>query len=95
MRVPLCLFCCLVELEKLVGGADHGPFASDPVQPAEEELSELSGLLVLAEYRRDGVFSQPISATPAGAYDLVGHCLHQALLFDARHQPRSDRYSPR
>ncbi|MFO0188869.1 MAG: transposase, partial [Alphaproteobacteria bacterium] len=26
VRVPLCLSCCLVELEDVVGGADHGPF---------------------------------------------------------------------
>ncbi|MFN6264871.1 MAG: Bug family tripartite tricarboxylate transporter substrate binding protein, partial [Acetobacteraceae bacterium] len=25
VRVPLCLSCCLVELEDVVGGADHGP----------------------------------------------------------------------
>jgi hypothetical protein len=46
-----------------VGGADHGPFASDLVEPSEEELSEASGLLDLTEYRLGGVFSQPISAT--------------------------------
>jgi len=46
-----------------VGGADHGPFASDLVEPSEEELSEASGLLDLTEYRLGGLFSQPISAT--------------------------------
>ena len=79
---PLCLSCCLVEPEKVVGGADHGPFASDLVEPSEEELSEASGLLDLTEYRLGGVFSQPISATSPSASDLVGHCLHQGLSFE-------------
>jgi len=82
VRVPLCLSCCLVELEDVVGGADHGPFASDLVEPSEEELSEASGLLDLTEYRLGGLFSQPISATSPSASDLVGHCLHQGLSFE-------------
>ena len=82
VRVPLCLSCCLVELEDVVGGADHGPFASDLVEPSEEELSEASGLLDLTEYRLGGVFSQPISATSPSVSDLVGHCLHQGLSFE-------------
>ena len=60
-----------------MGGVDHGPFASDLVEPSEEELSEASGLLDLTEYGLGCVFSQPISATSPGASDLVGHCLHQ------------------
>lgn len=65
-----------------MGGADHGPFASDLVEPSEEELSEASRLLDLTEYRLDGMFSQPISARLPSASDLVGHCLHQGLSFE-------------
>ena len=49
-----------------MGGADHGPLASDLVEPSEEELSEASALLDLTEYRLGGLFSQPISATSPG-----------------------------
>ena len=65
-----------------MGGADDGPFASDLVEPSEEELSEASGLLDLTGYRLGGMFSQPISATSPSASDLVGHCLHRGLSFE-------------
>jgi hypothetical protein len=67
-----------------VGGADHGPFASDLVEPSEEELSEASGLLDLTEYRLGGVFSQPISATSPSTSNLVSHCLHQGFRLSTR-----------
>ncbi|MCA3324280.1 MAG: hypothetical protein INF75_06630 [Roseomonas sp.] len=38
-RVCLCLRCCLLQLEKVVAGADHGPFASDTVQAKEQQVS--------------------------------------------------------
>ncbi len=62
-----------MELEQVMGRANHGPFASNIVHPAEKELPEPSGLLDLAEYRLNGVFSQPVSARSPGAPDPVSH----------------------
>ena len=70
-----------VELEEIVGCAEPGPFGLNFVEPSEEELPESSGLLDLAEDGFDHLFSQAVSASPPGAADLVGHRLHQRLVF--------------
>ena len=46
-----------VELQQIVDGADHRPFASDLLETAEEELSEASGTLFLSEHRLDHLFA--------------------------------------
>ena len=58
--------CCGCELEEVVGGADQGPFVSDLVEAAQEELSEGAGGLDLAEDRFNDLLSQAISAAPPG-----------------------------
>ena len=73
--------CGRVELEEVVGGAEHGPFGLNVAEPSEEELPESSGLLDLAEDGLDHLFSQAVSASSPGAADLVGQRLHQRLGF--------------
>jgi hypothetical protein len=46
-----------MELEKVMNGADHRPFASDLIETAEEELSEASGAFHLSEDRLDHLFA--------------------------------------
>ena len=64
-----------------MGCAEHGPFRLNFAEPSEEELSESSGLLDLAEDGLDHLFSQAVPASPPGAADLVGHRPHQWLVF--------------
>ena len=66
--------CCFVQLEEVVCGADHRPFASDLGETAEEELSEASGLLDVPEHRLDHLLSQPVSTSPARPSDRVYPC---------------------
>ena len=56
-----------------MGGADQGPFVSDLVEAAQEELSEGAGGLDLAEDRFNDLLSQAISAAPPGPPELGGH----------------------
>src|SRR5687767_8637122 len=51
---------CACQLEQVVGGADERPFASGVVETSEEELSEASGLLDLAEDGLDDLLSQAV-----------------------------------
>src|SRR6185437_15503982 len=62
-----------------MGGADQRPLASHLVEASEEELSEASGLLDLAEDGLDGVFSQAIARAEAGAFELLGYGGHQGF----------------
>src|SRR3954447_18608421 len=55
---------CHCELEKVVGGADHGPFAPDLIEAAQEELAEASGMLDLSEHRLDHLLALPVNAAP-------------------------------
>ena len=76
--------CCLVQLEEVVGGADHRPLASDVRKSAEEELSEASGLLDVPEHRLDDLLAQPVSTSPPGLADRVGHGCMRGLRLSAR-----------
>ena len=80
--------CCPVQLEEVVDGADHCPLGSDVVETAEEELAEASGLLDLSEHRLDDLLAQPVSRSPSGPADRVGHCLHPWLAL--QHTPRCE-----
>src|SRR3954451_17457003 len=71
---------CHCELEKVVGGADHGPFAPDLIEAAQEELAEASGMLDLSEHRLDHLLSQPVTAAPPGSPQPLGHRAHQGSL---------------
>src|ERR1700722_4554593 len=65
--------CCVGEFEQIVDGADHRPLSSDLVEAAQEELAEASGVFDLAEHRFDDLFSQAVSAAPAGALEFCRH----------------------
>src|SRR4051794_26150683 len=75
-RLPAC-HC---ELEEVVGGADHGPFAPDLIEATQEELAEASGVLDLSEHRLDYLLSQPVTAAPPGSPQPLGHRTHQGSL---------------
>ena len=75
-----------MELEDVVEGADEGPFASDFVDPAHEELAEASGLLDLPEHRLDDLLSETVAAAPPAALETLAHGLDPraaALLLSA------------
>src|SRR5689334_16880332 len=65
--------CGVCELEQVVGGADHCPFLSDLVEPAEKELAKAPGMLDLTEHRLGNLLAQPIATAPARAFELCGH----------------------
>ena len=46
-----------MQLHDAVDRADHYPFASDAVEAASEELSEVSGLFDVAEYGLDDLLA--------------------------------------
>lgn len=58
---------------RFVGGADQRPFCLHLLDPAQQELTEVSCLLDLAEHRLDHLLAQPIAAAIAGAPELGGH----------------------
>ena len=72
--------CRLGELEQVVGGADHRPFASHLIKASKEELSEASGMFDLAKDRLDDLLAQSVAAAPAGTFELSGHSLHARAL---------------
>src|SRR5258705_11468855 len=65
--------CCVCELEEVVGGAEHCPLTSDLFEPAQQELSEPSGVLDVTEDRLNDLLSQPVAAAPPCAFELGGH----------------------
>ena len=76
-----------------MGGADHRPLASDFVEAAQEELPEASGLLDLAEYGFDGLFSEPVAASAAGPLEPIGHGRHQRLVLKLKFSLRAGQAS--
>ena len=52
---------------------DHGPFAPDLIEAAQEELAEASGMLDLSEHRLDHLLAQPVTAAPPGSPQPLGH----------------------
>src|SRR5215472_7523003 len=69
MRSP----CGFGQLEQVVDGTNHRPFASDLVEPTQQKLPEPPGLLNLSEHRFDNLFAQPVATAPAGALELRRH----------------------
>src|SRR5581483_2844323 len=65
--------CCLGQLEQVVACADHCPLVPDLFEAAQEELSEASDVLDLAEDGFGGLLSQSVAASSAGAGELDGH----------------------
>src|ERR671930_11652 len=60
----------ICELEQVVGGADHRPFASDLLETSKQELSEASGIFDLTENGFDDLLAQSITAASPGAFEL-------------------------
>ena len=52
---------------------DHGPFAPDLIEAAQEELAEASGMLDLSEHRLDHLLAQPVTAAPPDSPQPLGH----------------------
>jgi len=52
----------LCQLQQIVGGVGHRPFAPDLIEPSRQELTEASGLLDLPEYRLDRLTPEAIPA---------------------------------
>ena len=46
-----------MQLEQIVHGADHFPFAADIFQTAEKELSESPGMFFLSKDRLEHLFA--------------------------------------
>ena len=69
------------EFREVVGGADHGPFGSDLIDAAEEELAEAAGLFDVSEYGFDGLFSHSISTAVSALPDPGTHGLNQPAAF--------------
>ena len=67
------------ELEKVVGGAEHGPLGSDVLEPAQQELAKASCLLDLAEYRFHDLFPQAIATAMPSSFKHHGHGNHPRL----------------
>src|SRR5215204_1876817 len=76
--------CRLGELEQVVGGADHRPFASHLIKASKEELSEASGMFDLAKDRLDDLLAQSrtrssLAGAPRKAYGapviLIRDCI--------------------
>ena len=65
--------CGSGELGEVVGGADQGPFGPHFVDAAQQELPEAPCLFDLSEYRLDGLLSQSVAASMAGAFKLGAH----------------------
>lgn len=68
------------QLQEVVGDADHRPFASDLIEPMQQELPEASGLLDLPEHRLDDLLSQAVAASAAGLLQARSHGAHQGCL---------------
>src|SRR5579863_9964346 len=65
--------CGVGQLQEVVDGADHRPFASDLVEAPQQELPEASGMFDLPEHRLDDLFAQPIAAAATGPLKLDRH----------------------
>src|SRR5437868_2676012 len=63
----------LCELEQVVRGADHCPFPSDLLEPAEKELAKAPGMLDLTKHRLGNLFTQPVATTPACTSEFDCH----------------------
>jgi hypothetical protein len=60
-----------------VGGADHGPFGTDFLDAAQQELAEAACLFDLSEHRFHHLLSQSVGRFEAAVVDLVSHPLRQ------------------
>src|SRR5579863_8001564 len=90
-RMVLVTSACRVsQLQEVVDGADHRPFASDLVEAPQQELPKASGMFDLPEHRLNNLFAQPVAAAAADRLSLVamaalrdpcGHCREPAACF--------------
>ena len=62
-----------MQFEQVVGSADHRPFVSDLIEASQQKLAKSSGLLDLAEDRRNHLLAQSIATTQTGAAQFERH----------------------
>src|SRR4051794_6590972 len=70
--------CRRCQLREVVRGAEEGPFGGHFLDAAQQELSEASSLLDLAEYGFDDLLSQPVATSPSRPPELEAHRLGEA-----------------
>ncbi len=91
--------CCLAlgsvsglrQLEVVVGGADHRPFAPDLIEATASELSEASGPFDLPAQRLDHLLPGAVAPAAASPLQAGRHRAHQRHL---RQPPVAGRVSP-
>src|SRR6266567_5523798 len=66
-------FCESEQLQKVVGGADHGPLGPHFLDAAQQELAEAAGLFDLSEHRFHHLLSQSVGRFEAAIVDLLSH----------------------
>ncbi len=66
-----------------MGGAEHGPLASDLVDAVEEELTKASCLLDLPKHRLNDLLAQSIATAMPGPLERRGHGDHPGLALQA------------
>lgn len=74
----------LGQFEEVVGGADHRLFASDLIEPTQEELPEAFGLLDLPKDGLDNLFSQAVAASPASRFRHAAMALIKGVFVSLR-----------